>query len=160
MAFEAFLKIDGLDGESTRKGFEKQLEIKSFTWGAANSATIGAGGGGAGKVSVTTFNVSRNTDAASPRLFQSCCNGTHYPKAVVTLSKSGGASPYDFIRYEFENVSVQSVQWSGATGGDDAPLESVSLAFGKVSFTYTPQSPDGSKGSPSVGTWDLTRGSA
>ena len=160
MAFEAFLKIDGLDGESTRKGFEKQLEIKSFNWGAANSVTIGSGGGGAGKVSVTTFNISKNTDAASPRLFQSCCNGTHYAKALVTLSRSGSRSPDDFIKYEFDNVYVQSVQWSGATGGDDTPLESVSFAFSKVSFTYTPQNPDGSKGTPSVGTWDLTRVSA
>ena len=27
MAFDAFLKLEGLDGESTRKGFEKQMEI-------------------------------------------------------------------------------------------------------------------------------------
>jgi type VI secretion system secreted protein Hcp len=160
MAFDAFLKIDGLDGESTRIGFEKQLEITSFNWGAANPATIGAGGGGGGKVSITTFNISRKTDAASPLLFQSCCDGTHYAKAVVTLIKSGGRSPVDFIKYEFEKVYVESVQWSGATGGDDTPLESVSFVFSKVSFTYTPQKPDGSKGSPSVGTWDLAGVSA
>jgi type VI secretion system secreted protein Hcp len=162
MAFDAFLKIDGLDGESTRKGFEKQMEIKSFSWGATNPATIGAGGGGggAGKVSITSFNISKMSDVASPLLFQSCCKGIHYPKAVVTLIKSGGKSAFDFIKYEFENVYVESVQWSGATGGDDTPLESVSLAFSKVSFTYTPQNPDGSKGSPAVGAWDLTTGSA
>lgn len=157
MAFDAFLKIDGLNGESTRIGFEKQLEIKSFNWGATNPATIGAGGGGAGKVSLSPFNISKKTDAASPLLFQSCCNGTHYAKAVVTLIKSGSGSPYDFIKYEFEKVYVESVQWSGATGGDDTPLESVSFAFSKVSITYTPQNPDGSKGSPVVGAWDLTR---
>ena len=32
MAFDAFLKIDGVNGESTRKGFEKQIEIQSFSW--------------------------------------------------------------------------------------------------------------------------------
>jgi type VI secretion system secreted protein Hcp len=160
MAFDAFLKIDGLDGESTRKGFEKQLEIKSFTWGATNSATIGAGGGGAGKVSITAFNISKSTDAASPLLFQSCCNGTHYAKAAVTLVRSGSRSADDFIKYEFEKIYVQSVQWSGAIGSDDTPLESVSFAFSKVSITYTPQNPDGSKGTPLVGTWDLTRASA
>ena len=100
------------------------------------------------------------SDVASPLLFQSCCKGIHYPKALVTLIKSGGKSAFDFIKYEFENVYVESVQWSGATGGDDTPLESVSLAFSKVSFTYTPQNPDGSKESPAVGAWDLTTGSA
>jgi type VI secretion system secreted protein Hcp len=160
MAFDAFLKIDGLNGESTRKGFEKQLEIKSFNWGATNPATISAGGGGSGKVSVTTFTISKKTDAASPLLFQSCCNGTHYPKAVATLIRSGGGAPDQFMKYEFEKVYVQSVQWSGVTEGDDTPLENVSFGFSKVTITYTPQNPDGSKGTPSVGSWDLARGSA
>jgi type VI secretion system secreted protein Hcp len=158
MAFDAFLKIDGLAGESTRQGFEQQMEIKSFSWGATNPATIGAGGGGgAGKVSITSFNITKLSDVASPLLFQSCCRGDHYPKAVITLIKSGGTSAFDFIKYEFEKVYVESVQWSGAAGGDDTPLESVSLAFSRVSFTYTPQNPDGSKGSPAVGAWDLER---
>ena len=160
MAFDAFLKIEGLDGDSTRRGFEKQLELRSFNWGASNQSAISAGGAAGGKVSVTTFNISKKTDVASPRLFQSCCNGTHYSKAVLTLSRQGSGSSDDFMKYEFESVYVESVQWSGAIGADDTPLESVSFAFGKVSVTYTPQNPDGSKGSPSVGTWDLTRGSA
>jgi type VI secretion system secreted protein Hcp len=158
MAFDAFLKIDGVNGESTRKGFEKQMEIQSFSWGAANPATIGAGGGGGGggKVSVSTFNIMKKSDAASPLLFQACCQGDHYDKATVTLNKAGGKAPVDFIKYEFEKVYVENIQWSGASGGDDTPTESVSFAFGKVSVTYTPQNADGSKGSPAVGSWDLT----
>ena len=31
MAFDAYLKIEGLDGESTSKGMEKQIEIESFS---------------------------------------------------------------------------------------------------------------------------------
>ena len=162
MAFDAFLKIDGVNGESTRKGFEKQMEIHSFNWGASNPTTIGAGGGGGGggKVAVSSFNIMKKSDAASPLLFQACCQGDHYAKATVTLNKAGGKAPVDFIKYEFEKVYVESVQWSGSTGGDDTPSESVSFAFGKVSFTYTPQNPDGSKGSPAVGAWDLTTVSA
>jgi type VI secretion system secreted protein Hcp len=157
MAFDAFLKIDGVNGEATRKGFEKQMEIQSFSWGASNPSTVGAGtGGGAGKVSVSSFNVMKKTDAASPLLFQACCTGQHYPKAVVTLNKAGGKAAVDFIKYEFEQVYVDSVQWSGASGGDDTPTESVSFSFGKVAVTYTPQNADGSKGSPAVGSWDLT----
>ena len=70
MAFDAFLKIDGVNGEATRKGFEKQMEILSFSWGASNPSTIGAGGGGGGggKVSVSSFNVMKKSDAASPIL--------------------------------------------------------------------------------------------
>jgi type VI secretion system secreted protein Hcp len=162
MAFDAFLKIDGVNGEATRKGFEKQMEILSFSWGASNPSTVGAGGGGGGggKVSVSSFNVMKKSDAASPILFQACCKGDHFAKAAVTLNKAAGATALDFIKYEFEEVYVDSVQWSGSSGGDDTPTESVSFSFGKVAITYTPQNKDGSKGSPAVGAWDLTAVSA
>ena len=162
MAFDAFLKIAGVNGEATRKGFEKQMEILSFSWGASNPSTIGAGGGGGGggKVSVSSFNVMKKSDAASPILFQACCKGDHFAKAAVTLNKAAGANALDFIKYEFEEVYVDSVQWSGSSGGDDTPTESVSFSFGKVAITYTPQNKDGSKGSPAVGAWDLTAVSA
>lgn len=158
MAFDAFLKIDGVDGESTRKGFEKQMELQSFSWGASNPSTVGAGGGGGGggKVSVSSFAIMKRSDAASPILFQSCCTGSHFAKAVVTLNKAAGTTALDFIKYEFEEVYVDSVQWSGSSGGDDTPTESVSFSFGKVTMMYTPQNKDGSKGSPAVGSWDLT----
>jgi type VI secretion system secreted protein Hcp len=158
MAFDAFLKIDGVNGEATRKGFEKQMEILSFSWGASNPSTIGAGGGGGGggKVSVSSFNIMKKSDAASPILFQACCKGDHFPSAIVTLNKAAGSAALDFIKYEFDEVYVDSVQWSGSSGGDDTPMESVSFSFGKVSITYTPQNKDGSKGSPAVGAWDLT----
>jgi type VI secretion system secreted protein Hcp len=162
MAFDAFLKIDGVDGESTRKGFEKQMEIQSFSFGASNPSTVGAGGGGGGggKVSVSSFNIIKKSDAASPLLFLACCQGDHYKSAVVTLNKAAGKAPIDFIKYEFEEVYVDNIQWSGSSGGDDTPTESVSFSFGKVSVTYTPQKADGSKGSPAVGAWDLTLVSA
>ena len=77
MAFDAFIKIPGVDGESTRKGFEKQIAILSFSLGASNPSSIGAGGGGgAGKASISSFNLMKHSDITSPLLFQACCQGT------------------------------------------------------------------------------------
>ena len=158
MAFDAFLKVEGVQSESTRAGHEKEIELISFSWGAANPTSIGiGGGGGSGKVSVSTFNFMKKTDAASAPLFQACCEGKHFPKAVVTLHKAGGKESVDYLKYEFEKVYVESVQWSGASGGDDVPMESVSFAFGKVVMTYTQQKDDGSKGAASVGSWDVMK---
>ena len=36
MAFDTFIKLTGIDGEATAKGFEKQIVIYSFSWGASN----------------------------------------------------------------------------------------------------------------------------
>src|SRR5512138_3198017 len=129
MAFDAFIKFTGVDGESKRKGFEKQIEIYSFSWGASNPTTIGmGGGGGAGKVTISSFNLMKKTDITSPILFQACCSGDHFDKVVVTLNKAGGKAPVDFLKYEFDKVYVESIQWSGSGGGDDTPMESLSLA--------------------------------
>jgi type VI secretion system secreted protein Hcp len=161
MAFDAFIKVPGVDGESKRKGFEKQIEVFSFSLGASNPSSIGqGGGGGSGKASVSSFNFMKKSDITSPVLFQKCCEGEHFDKVVVTLNKSGGKAPVDFLKYEFEQVFVDSIQWAGSTGGDDTPNESVSLSFGKLSVTYTSQNPDGTKGATKVGQWDLTLVSA
>jgi type VI secretion system secreted protein Hcp len=156
MAFDAFLKVDGIKGESTRKGHAGEIELISFSLGASNPTSIGSGGGGgSGKVTVSSFNCMKKTDKASPTLFQKCCEGHHVPKATVTLYKAGGSEAVDYLKYEFEKVYVESIQWSGASGGDDVPMESLSLAFGKITATYTEQKDDGTKGASIVGTWDL-----
>jgi type VI secretion system secreted protein Hcp len=154
MAFDAFLKLEGVKGEATAKGFEGAIELLSFSWGASNPVSVGAGGGmGAGKVSVSSFNFMKKSDQASPTLFQQCCSGKHFPKGTVTLRKAAGKQ-VDFLKYDITHVFVESIQWSGSGGGDDTPAESVSLAFQKVDITYTPLKQDGSPGSPVVASWD------
>lgn len=157
MAFDAFLKVEGIEGEATRKGFEKQIEIMSFSLGAANPTSIGSGGGGgSGKATLSSLSLMKTSDKSSPVLFQSCCQGKHFPKATVTLHKAGGDEAVDYLVYELERVYVESIQWSGSSGGgDDRPSESLSLAFGKITVTYTEQTQTGAKGSPVVGSWDV-----
>lgn len=156
MAFDAYLKLDTVDGESTRKGFEKWIEIYSFSLGASNPSNIGSGAGaGAGKVDISSLNVMKKSDATSPKLFGACCSGKHFPKASLVLNKAGGDAAVDYIKYEFTEVFVDSVQWSGSSGGDDTPTESLSLAFASVHITYTPQKADGTKGSAVVAGWNV-----
>jgi len=163
MAFDTFLKFDEaskIEGESTAKGFAKQIEIFSFSWGASNPTTIGSGATGlaAGKVSISSFNVMKKTDKASAPLFNACCSGKHIETVVVTMRKAGGdAGQQPFLKYTFSNVMVESIQWSGSSGGDDTPTESVSLAFGKVAIEYsTQETASGKMAVAGQGSWDLT----
>jgi len=160
MAYDTFMTIDGVKGEATRAGFEGWIELSSFSLGAANPVTIGTGttGGGGGKVSVSSFNVTKKTDATSPLLFQQCCLGKHFATAKVVLVKaSGDPSALQYLTYDFTEVYVESVHWAGSAGGDETPNEAVSFAFGKVQINYTPQTATGAAGSPVRGSWDLTK---
>jgi len=163
MPFDTFLKIEGpaVAGECTATGFTGQFEIYSFSWGASNPVTIGSGATGvsAGKVSISSFNVMKKTETASATLFSACCTGQHYDKATVTLRKATGESGGQqmFLQYVFENVMVESIQWSGSTVGDDTPTESISFAFGKVSIQYLKQAgKSGALAAASQASWDQT----
>jgi len=159
MAFDAYLKFDGIDGEVSKKGFEKHIELYSFSLGASNPTSIGvSGGGGAGRASLSSFNFMKKTDSASPLLYQACCSGKHFPKVKATLNKATGAKPLDYLTYEFEECFVSSIQWSGSSGGDDTPTESVSVDFASMKVTYTPQTGTGDPGSPVIGNYSLTQG--
>ena len=160
MAFDAFLKLDTVKGESKDSKHSGEIEIYSFSFGATNPTTIGSGtgGAGAGKVSFHGFSFMKKTDAASPLLMQACCNGTHIATAALTLRKAGGDNPLEYLKWKFEEVFVDSVQWSGSSGGDDAPTESVSFVYGKMTIDYQPQNAKGqAEGGAIHGGWDVTK---
>lgn len=160
MAFDTFLKIKGVEGEAMHSKHANEIEIYSFSWGASNPTTVGSGTGGlsAGKVSVSSFNIMKKTDKTSPVLFNACCNGKHFDDAIVTMNKaSGDAGQAPFLTYTFTDVMIESIQWSGSTGGDDTPTESVSMAFAKVEIEYQQQDAKGAVGKPVLGSWDLQK---
>jgi type VI secretion system secreted protein Hcp len=166
MAFDTYMQIgDGslVVGEATATGIPTgSFEIFSFSWGASNPTTVGSGTTGlsAGKVSVSSFNVMKKTDKSSAQLFQACCTGQHYATAQVVLRKATGTSGKQeiFLQYEFTDIMVESVQWSGSSGGDDTPTESASFAFAKVQIQYWSQdSGTGDMTAGPVGSWDLTK---
>jgi type VI secretion system secreted protein Hcp len=140
MAFDAFLKLDTITGESTDTSFAGSMEIFSFSLGAANPVTIGSasGGGGGGKATLNSLSFTKKTDKASPVLYQTCVTGAHLATGTVTLRKAGG-SPLVYLTYGLKVVYVDSIQWSGSTGGDDTPTEHVSLTFGTLTVDYQPQ---------------------
>jgi type VI secretion system secreted protein Hcp len=78
MAFDAFLKIEGIDGESLEKNHKDEIEIESFSWGATQQGASSHGtGAGAGKVSMQDFHFVMRHNSASPTLFLFCANGKH-----------------------------------------------------------------------------------
>jgi type VI secretion system secreted protein Hcp len=163
MAFNAFLQINTppVVGESTQANFIGWIEIYSFSWGASNPTTVSSGQAGlsAGKVSISSFNLMKKADKSSVPLFAACTTGQHYGGAVVNLLKATGTSGMQqiFWTYTFTDVMVESIQWSGSSGGDDTPTESVSLAFGKVQIDYFMQdTATGAMTNSGTASWSLT----
>ncbi len=156
MAVDMFLKIDGIEGESTDNRHKGTIEISSFSWGVSNTSTRGGGGGGgAGKVNFQDLSFMSRVSKASPVLFLACCKGNHIPKATLFVRKAGGEQQDYFVRVLLEEVLVSSYQ-TGGSSGEDSPTESFSLNYTKIEYDYKSQNADG------VGVligafWDLAR---
>jgi len=160
MAFDTYILFPGgeIKGEAT--GLKDALEIFSFSFGASNPVTIGtaSAGASAGKVSISSFNIMKKTDSSSADLFLACCQGQHYKAMDVHIRKATGtAGQKDFITYKFGTVFIESIQWSGSSGGDDTPTESVSFAFGQVAITYMKQDAKGALSAAGDVSWDVTK---
>jgi len=158
MAYDAFLKLAGVTGESVKDQHKGEIELLSFSWGVTNPTTVGSGTGlAAGKAAVSDFSITKPTDTASGALFKNCCSGKHFDTAVVSLQKSTGAASGEvYLKYEFDKVMITNVSWSGSASGagGDHPVEHVSFAFEKVKVTYKAQDSSGKLGSQQVVSYD------
>lgn len=158
MAVDMFLKLDGIDGESTDKVHKNEIEIESFSWGASNSGSAAhGGGGGAGKVSMQDFSFTTRVSRASPQLFLACASGEHIKSALLTVRKAGGQQQ-DFLKVTMSDLLVSSYKAEGSSGGDaDVPTDQVSLNFAKIQVSYSAQRPDGSLEGAVTAGWDLQK---
>ena len=141
-AVDYFLKLDGIDGESTDVKHKGELVLESFGWGVSQLGGTpgGGGGGGAGKAQFQDLVFVHRTSKASPKLFLACATGQRLKSAILTARKAGKA-PLEFLTIKLGDVLVSSFQETGTAG--ELPLETVSLAFAKLEIAYRPQSTTG-----------------
>jgi type VI secretion system secreted protein Hcp len=155
MAVDMFLKLNGVAGESKDKTHTKEIDILAWTWGMSNSGSAHVGGGaGSGKVSVQDLSVTKYIDSSSAQIMLSCCDGTHFDTALLTVRKAGGADPVEYLKINLQEVLITSVA-TGGEGGDDRLTENVTLNFAKVKVEYLPQEAKGGKGNMIPFSWDI-----
>lgn len=140
MAENWFLEVDGIEGESTDVAHKGEIDVRSWSWGVANtgSGASGPGGGGvgAGRASFQDFTFVARISKASPQLFLSCASGTHHKSATLSGSQAAGKARDDFLRYKLTDVQVTSVQHGD--GDADAPTEQFSLSYDRFEISFRP----------------------
>ena len=154
MAFDAFLKIDGIPGESTDDKHKDWIEIKSYSHGASQSASSTAsssGGATAERVHLSDLSIEKLVDKATPKLFEACCVGKHIKEVVIEVCRSG-KDKQKYLEIRMEQVLISSYHHDG---GGDFPHESVGFNPGKLKIVYSQQKrEDGSLGGNVSGGWD------
>ena len=143
-AVDYFLKIEGIEGESTNATHKGEIDLESWSWGEVQSHPAGAGGGaggGTGKVTMNDFSFTTRLSKASPKLFLRCAEGSHIKAAWLTAHRGASKAADYFLKWTFSDLLISSYQ-TGAAG--DVPIDQVSFNFAKIEVEYKPQKPDGS----------------
>ena len=129
MAVDMFLKIQGIDGDSTDHKHKGEIEILSFSWGL--SQQIASGGGGAtGKTVVQDFSVMKLMNNSSPHLMERCCTGQHISDVQITLVNK--ETKQEYLKIKLNDVLISSYQTGGSGAGGAVPVDQVSFNFSNV----------------------------
>jgi type VI secretion system secreted protein Hcp len=144
-AVDYFLKIDGIDGESTAVGHRNEIAIESWSWGVSQTSSASGGGARTGKPCTAPVTFTKLMDKASPQLMANAVAGMAIPRAILTGRKAGEGQQ-DFLKYELKNVYVTSYQTGGSSSS--APVDQFSLNFASLTVEYRVQDPKGGLGAP------------
>jgi type VI secretion system secreted protein Hcp len=140
MAFDCFLKIEGIPGECTDEKHKDWIEVLSYSHGLSQpgSGSVSSGGArSAERCDHQDFSVVKTLDKTSPTLNIYCCNGKHIGKIQVQLCRATGEKQ-QYMEYILADSIVSSVRPGGSSqGGEALPLEEVSFNYGKIEWIYT-----------------------
>jgi type VI protein secretion system component Hcp len=133
-AAQAYLKIDGIAGESTARGHERWIEIEAFSVAGARSSARQTLQANSGPGTMTLFPRLENL---SPKLIEACNEGRSLGRVVLHIRAPGSSGTFE--EYVLDGTTVSTCQASSA---DERPTENITLNFGKVEFTPPGGDPD------------------
>ena len=137
MAYDVFLTIDGIKGDSTDEAHKEWIEILSFSHGLSQpggGSASAEGGLTGGRADHQDFSVTKTLDTTSPALNLTCCDGTHVDKVNLELCRATG-NKEKYMEYKLEDVIISSAAIGGSSGGD-LPIESITFNYGKITWNY------------------------
>ncbi|HEY3382761.1 MAG TPA: type VI secretion system tube protein Hcp [Vicinamibacterales bacterium] len=116
-AADAFIRFDGVEGESTHKDHRDWMVVSSFSFDQLARAQ------GSGRVSFHDISVTKRVDKASPALAKAAASGRHFPTATVSVRKAGGGQQ-EYLVVKLQDIMVSSYR---TAGGGNAQTESFVL---------------------------------
>jgi len=152
---DAFLKLDGIKGESADSVHKGEIDVLSWNWTLTNNGSAQVGGGaGAGKVKVNDITIFKRVDTSTPTLMQCCATGKHIPTGKLTVRKAGD-KPLEYFTVELTEILVSGIT-DQSDPGSPSLQEQITLNFVKFKVTYTPQDDKGAGGASVQVGFDIT----
>lgn len=129
-AVDAYLKIDGIQGESTTsKGqWAGWIAVESVSF-PAEAVRDAASGMASGKRQHQPFVIMKQIDKASPLLVQACASGKHIPAMQVAYVNAAGQV---IKRIEMTDAVILTTRKAGGSPGRE--MEEIQFTFQKITL--------------------------
>ncbi|MCO6465937.1 MAG: type VI secretion system tube protein Hcp [Bradyrhizobiaceae bacterium] len=141
-ATDFFLKIDGVDGESSDQEHKGWIEVQSWSWGVSNTSTPQTGLP-TGKRQHKPMTIVKQLDKSSPQLYLRCAQGQHIKEAKLEMRRMGATGQLEtFAKVTFSDLSICSIRTAGGVDddcddrSDDVDMETVSFTYQKISWEW------------------------
>jgi type VI secretion system secreted protein Hcp len=142
MAFDTFIKLSSIEGESKDERHKGWIEVFKYGLGKRQRITKAAnrcGGASAGRADFLNLVFKKEIDASTPLLSLACAEGCHIDEVILDICRAGG-DKMRFMQYRFQNcmirlVSTLSNRYQG--------LDLVWIDFGIIRWEYTLQNRSG-----------------
>jgi type VI secretion system secreted protein Hcp len=146
---DAFLVMQGIQGESQDRVYKDAIQLNSFSWGmtALGSQSSPKGGSTQGRVAFQNFHFTCNTSRASAIIAGYCTRNQLIPHAKLILRKAGDSvRMLEYVHFVMSDCTVLSYHTGAAAGGNIIAMDQVVLEFPKIHYTCIPQRADGGAG--------------
>jgi type VI secretion system Hcp family effector len=158
MSFEAYLQIEGIQGETLSEGYENWIELLDFDLSAnqtASTTSSSSGGATSGRAYLRDMLVRKLVDNATPKLHEACCSGKHFEKIVIHVFRAGDPK-VKYLDIQLEEVIISSFSLMGNGGRANAfPSELLALNYGRIKLVYSKQYRQTGQGAGQIaGGWD------
>jgi len=158
MSINAFLKIDGIDGESTDDSFENWIDVITFSFGVRQTSHVTGGtmkNVAEGKATLENLSVTKLLDNTTPTLYKYCATNKSIPEVQFVLCKTADGNKVPYMEYTLGDVIITSIKntiktditQTIETSTDDNvivkkdetisyPIETVSFNYNLINWTY------------------------
>jgi type VI secretion system secreted protein Hcp len=167
-AFDIFLKLDNIEGESKAKGHEKEIVVLSYEQGIDTPTVISGGSGIAvGRADFSGVRFRKPLDKASIPLLIAAAAGSTFNSARFSFRRAGATA--DFYKVTLSKVVVTHMFQRAGTGAqyplsftslesganDKGFLDEVTFLYRTILWEYAIMGPKGSVSGTVKGGWDL-----
>ena len=148
-----YMKVPGVDGSVTAKGYEKQIELSSMSFVVSRPVNMGVGNVANRKAALPDFQdiaISKNMDESSYGCLKEAVMATQGKDIEISIVEPGD-TPTEFVKYTLTDTFFSLYSMSGAGGpnmGKEAMQESANLSFSKIEVAFTPADAKGTAGGP------------